>query len=193
MGEGVRRTIDRLVLAIEGTTFADLARFLDVSPPAINAALRKKQIPELWLYKVAEKTGRRVEWLRTGHGPELESAVLQELLDRVKNLKVPPADIGKPNREMGELSAAVREMEGIVRIAEQVTAYPLTPAPALSPGLDASGLDDEERATVQRLVDALKAGDPQIRSHLIGQLRLIDELVQAKRSARPPRAKTASD
>ncbi len=32
--------------------------------------MTKRQIPDVWLYKVAYKTGRTVEWLQSGTGHE---------------------------------------------------------------------------------------------------------------------------
>lgn len=74
------------------------------------------------------------------------------------------------------------------------------PAPAYGSGGDYSAplrrvveawgvLDSEERATVERCVDALRVGDRDIREHLITQLKLIEETVhmrRAKRSRRRP-------
>lgn len=65
-----REITKRLCHALGVSSLAGLARFLDVSPQAINGAIQKRQIPDVWLYKVSYRTGRLVEWLRSGTGPE---------------------------------------------------------------------------------------------------------------------------
>lgn len=49
-----------------------------------------------------------------------------------------------------------------------------------------TGLDLEERQTVLRLLQALRSGDGDVRRHLIGQLKLIETAVEARRQQ--PRA-----
>lgn len=39
--------------------------------------MAKGKIPDSWLYKVAYQTGRRVEWLQTGQGPEFAETVAE--------------------------------------------------------------------------------------------------------------------
>lgn len=59
-------------------TQAQLADILGISQAAVTQALSKGKIPDVWLYKVAYQTGRRVEWLRTGEGPEFLNEVVAE-------------------------------------------------------------------------------------------------------------------
>lgn len=51
-----------------------------------------------------------------------------------------------------------------------------------------TGLDLEDRRTVLRLLDALRSGDTEIRRHLIGQLKIIEQAMMARRQR--PRAET---
>lgn len=44
-----------------------------------------------------------------------------------------------------------------------------------------TGLDQEDRLTVLRLLDALRSGDAEIRRHLIGQLKIIETAMKARR------------
>ena len=48
-----------------------------------------------------------------------------------------------------------------------------------------TGLDLEDRRTVLRLLEALRSGDAEIRRHLIGQLKIIEQAMVARR--RQPR------
>lgn len=77
MSSQPREIINRLCSALNVSTLAGLSRFLDVSPQAINGAIRKQQIPDVWLYKVSYHTGRLVEWLRSGTGLEFADAVTE--------------------------------------------------------------------------------------------------------------------
>lgn len=43
------------------------------------------------------------------------------------------------------------------------------------------GLNAEERRTVLRIIDALRSGQPDIQQHLIGQLKIIELVVQSRR------------
>lgn len=51
------------------------------------------------------------------------------------------------------------------------------------------GLEFEERQTVLRVVGGLQSGSAEVRHHLVGQLKLIDELLQSRRRDRQARAK----
>ena|SRR3990167_1094504 len=60
----------RLMLASGVQTKAALAAHLGLTPSNITDAVRRNMIPESWLYKVAYRTRRNIEWLKTGSGPE---------------------------------------------------------------------------------------------------------------------------
>jgi len=51
-----------------------------------------------------------------------------------------------------------------------------------------TGLDQEDRRTVLRLLNALRSGDAEIRRHLIGQLKIIEVAMKARRQQ--PRAES---
>jgi Bacteriophage CI repressor helix-turn-helix domain len=84
-----RDIIERLQRSLGFTSLAALARELEIDPSAINAAIRQKRLPDVWLYKVAYRTGRRVEWLRSGEGPEFASIAAEESAHYL--LDLPPA------------------------------------------------------------------------------------------------------
>jgi hypothetical protein len=96
--------INRLRLSLSVSTLAELARLLDVSPQAINGAIRKRQIPEAWLYKVAYITGRRVEWLQSGHGHEFSHEEME------KYRRDFPPSIQELREQYGKLSEAERSI-----------------------------------------------------------------------------------
>ncbi len=56
--------------ALRVQTKMALAEALEVPPSSITDAIRRRAIPEAWLYKVAYRTRCRVEWLRTGEPPK---------------------------------------------------------------------------------------------------------------------------
>lgn len=69
MSSQARDIIDRLLVALNAKTQAQLAASLEIRPQSIVSAIGRGEIPEAWLYRVAYLTGRSVEWLRTGKGP----------------------------------------------------------------------------------------------------------------------------
>jgi len=183
----------RLCEALGVDSQVALADALGIRQSNVSDAVRSGSIPELWLYKVAETTGRRVEWLRTGRGPALKDALLQELITRTESLKTYTDDPQRWATERGAISGMISDVEKVVRLAERATVMAESVAEYAPPGVDDSGLDEDERETVRRLIAAFRSGNPQVRAHLIGQLRLIDELVQAQRDERTSRAKKTAD
>lgn len=185
--------ISRLMRATGASTQAGLADWLGTRQPSVARAIAQREIPELWFYKVAEKTGRTVEWLKTGHGPELKDALVQELIARTESLKSYTDDPQRWGKARGNTARLISDLEMLVHLAERasIAAEPARPWPEPPRGHEA-GLSEEDHETIARLVAALRSGDQQIRTHLIGQLRLIDELIQAKRAAPSiPTKKTA--
>ena len=84
-----RAIIDRLLTACGSITQLTLARELGIAPQRIVEAITRGQIPDLWLYKVSYKTGRTVEWLRSGQRPEF-SHVAAEEMERYRR-ELPPS------------------------------------------------------------------------------------------------------
>lgn len=70
--------IERFKRSFGVNTQTALAKMLDLTPSSITDALRREEIPDVWLYKVAYRTGRRVEWLQSGQGPEFADAISKE-------------------------------------------------------------------------------------------------------------------
>ncbi len=134
-----RYIVDRLMVSANVKTFADLARYLEVQPPAINAALRSKQIPETWIYKIAYRTGRRVEYLLRGEQPEFRDEVAEQAANYTRSPLLP------------QIAEALEEM------------------------------DQAERETLLLCADALRRGDEQVKHHLIGQLQIIRDAVNARK------------
>lgn len=88
--EKITKVIERLMLASGVKTQTQLASILEISQAAVTQAVSKGKIPEVWFYKVAYHTGRRVEWLRTGDGPEFVSVEAEEAEEKYR-LSQPPA------------------------------------------------------------------------------------------------------
>lgn len=78
MRQEPREIIGRLIAALELKTQVQLAASLEIRPQSIVSALNRGEIPEAWLYRVAYRTGRSIEWLRTGKGPAWYGALLAE-------------------------------------------------------------------------------------------------------------------
>lgn len=66
--------------------------------------------------------------------------------------------------------------QGSSLVREEAGVYTFSPIALLA------RLDEEERATVDRLVRALLSGDAQVRQHLIGQLQIIEQALAARRT-----------
>ena len=71
-------TINRLCVSVGVKTQSALAEFLGVRQGNISQAIKRSYIPDVWLYKVAYRTGRRVEWLQSGQGPEFADVEAEE-------------------------------------------------------------------------------------------------------------------
>jgi hypothetical protein len=70
--------LNRLMRSVLVETRGELADALEIKQQSINSALDRGDIPEAWLYKVAYRTRRNVEWLRTGLGPEFQDEAAAE-------------------------------------------------------------------------------------------------------------------
>lgn len=147
-----REIVERLIEALGLKTQAQLAGSLDIRPQSIVSAVNRGEIPDAWLYRVAYRTGRSVEWLRTGRGSVWRGAHVAEAPAPIYGDKRPSA----MSRSMIETWAK---------------------------------LDAEEQAVVQRCADIVRHADRAVREHLLAQLKLIDEMAQARRAmrARPKR------
>lgn len=144
-------------------TQAELGRFLDVSQPVVARAATTGKTPESWLYKVAYLTNTNVEWLRTGEGPQRREDTV------VAESLSTYINQFTPKRD--------RDREAFL---DRLLKY-----------LASAEQDDVD--SVRRLADALMAGSPEVRRHLIGQLELIERLdtleKQTGQSAPPAKTK----
>ncbi|MDR3363195.1 MAG: helix-turn-helix domain containing protein [Desulfovibrio sp.] len=71
----------RITKAIESTKARDWAGVLGISEQAVSKALKKKQIPLSWFYKISTKLNIPLEWLLNGQEPlqaEREKPTQQE-------------------------------------------------------------------------------------------------------------------
>lgn len=74
----VAKPVHRLMSSLKVKTQVELAHHLGITPQSVNSSLSRGEIPDSWLYKVAYETGCRVEYLKTGQGPEhLNEAVAE--------------------------------------------------------------------------------------------------------------------
>lgn len=141
---------ERLAAQIGWKKKGEFARALGIQPVQLSRYL-KGQVPDLkTLLKLAEATGKSVEWLVTGEeaqathgvvttfqpGSTVQSTMFRVLLDP--------------------------DLTDIVASWERLGA--------------------EERKTIRRLIRGLKAS-PEVRTHLVGQLKLIDRLIEAEQPA----------
>jgi|CXWL01.1.fsa_nt_gi SOS-response transcriptional repressor LexA len=86
-----REIIERLLLAGTYGSQVALAKDLDISPQRITEAVSRGQIPELWIYRTAYKTGYRAEWLRTGRGAKLNPAHVSVAAESLADYGLPPS------------------------------------------------------------------------------------------------------
>ncbi len=91
---------------------------------------------------------------------------------------------GVPISYLTQDSRGQSDTVGLAVVREPESGY-LPDAVALT------GLNAEERGTVLRLLDALRSGDQDIRRHLIGQLKIIESAMKARRQQ--PRAEQTGD
>jgi hypothetical protein len=150
----VHEIIKRIMTATGIKTKAGLAQFLEISPPQINAAITRGRVPDSWLYEVAYKTLYSVEWLRTGRGDKF----------RVSG-EPQPAAIATVGEPVAPYSDAGSFTHRLLAILEEL-------------------INEDERATLLRCAEALRVGDPEIREHLILQLKIIEEAVKNRRAKR---------
>jgi hypothetical protein len=83
----------RITKAIGSTKARDWATVLGISEQAVSKALKKKQIPRNWFYKISTKLNLSLEWLLNGQEPMQAKAekITQQIdcancLNYIKNL-----------------------------------------------------------------------------------------------------------
>jgi len=109
---------ERIALALERTDKSqrDLAKFMGLAAPTVNAMLAKDDIDSIrYLKAVEELTGYRFEWLRTGIGPE-------KLDEQANEEQLPDAfvmDIVKTKNELiEELKGRIGDMKKYIEVLE---------------------------------------------------------------------------
>lgn len=147
MSQEPREIIERLIVALDLKTQAQLAAGLEIKPQSIVSAVNRGEIPEAWLYRVAYRTGRSVEWLRTGKGPAWQGAHVAEAPAPAYGDKGQPEMLHRVNQAWDHMDA-------------------------------------DARAMVLRCAEILRSVDRDLREHLIAQVKLIDEMAQARRAKR---------
>ena len=134
--------VDRLQTAAGLQNRRELSSYLEIAPQSLANAIARGQIPEAWIYKVAYKTGRRVEYLLRGERPEFRDEVAEQAANYTRSPVLP------------QIAEALEEM------------------------------DQAERETLLLCADALRRGDDQVKHHLIGQLQIIKDAVDARKEKR---------
>lgn len=86
-----REIIARLLVAGGYASQVALAKDLGIAPQRITEAITRGQIPELWIYRTAYKTGHRAEWLQTGRGAKLHPAHVSVAAESLGGYGLPPS------------------------------------------------------------------------------------------------------
>jgi hypothetical protein len=87
--ENISKVIARIMGASGCKNQSELADFVGTSQPAVARAIKDGKAPDHWLYRIAYRTGRRVEWLQSGHGTEFQDLAAEEM-ERYRR-ELPPA------------------------------------------------------------------------------------------------------
>lgn len=170
--------IERLKVELRVSNERQLAQRLGIPIPTVYEWKRMGRIPPGGIARIAVSIGRSVEWVRTGQPSALEAASrLARELDRVEEV---PTYLRAPSRQMERF---VRIMEGFPVMDQQAMGLLAAVAEYIKEGTH------PERDTIRRLLRGLKAS-PEVRAHLVGQLKLIDRLIDAEQ---PPREDKAAD
>lgn len=188
--------IDRLQLAVGVTTKRALANFLTISPSNVNQALERNTVPDLWLYKVAVLTGVRVEWLRDGTEPKQYVELLSDAAAVTEQLSKLQAEIARLATSPAQSLRLVHTVQDAAKLIQAAHIAEASAHYAVERGqhVDVSALDADGRATVHRLIHALLHADEQIKVHLIGQLKIIEDAAAArKKQAQTPQPEPTKD
>ena len=62
-------TLQRLMLALNASTDAELARALGITPQSVSGARKRGEVPPAWIQTCAAETGVNAHWLFFGSGP----------------------------------------------------------------------------------------------------------------------------
>lgn len=193
--EQVRDIIERLRTATGSRSSLDLARALYIAPTIVSRAIREKRVPDLWIYKVAVLTGYRVEWLRDGAEPRQYVELLKDAAAVTDHLWTLQAEIERLATSPEQRLRLVHTVQDAASLIQAVTVSEAAAQYKLGGDqrADLSGLTDEGRATVHRLIDALLHADQQIKVHLIGQLKIIEDAAAARKKQQTPKPDASKD
>lgn len=72
MKKSFEERLARILEATGAKSDSGLARTLDIRPPSVAAARKRKQVPSGWIEKVAEGYSVKTDWLFFGIGPMRE-------------------------------------------------------------------------------------------------------------------------
>ncbi len=189
---------DRLASLVKGGTKGDFAAKIGVPPQQLSRYLRG-QLPDTPVLKrIAEVTGRSVDWLLTGR--EI-SEIWRDLASALEQVRA-----FNPKAEGVSLAESTAEYRRLYGIIEQISEKIEQQEAARGVGLDPAArrlfehyemLSVDERETLARCAEALRDGQADVRQHLIGQLKLIEDTVRlrAKQKTRgqPSGAKRAGE
>lgn len=158
----VPEIIERLRCELRVPNERQLARRLEIPLTTLRGWKERGRIPPGAIARIAVAVGRSVEWVRTGQPSRLELATeaarLAEGMPQIQDVE--------RIRQIEELAERVL-LSGGVDLMVEVLNY-IIDAPR------------QERDTIRRLIRGLKAS-PEVRTHLVGQLKLIEKLVQAEK------------
>ncbi len=156
MRSNPRDIIRRLMSALAVSTQVQLSGRLGIKPQSIISAVKRGEIPEAWLYRVAYSTGKSVEWLRTGRGPAWQAKVVSE----------PRAPRYGDGRGLADTYSDLMSIW--------------------------NELDLEERTTVRRCAEALRAGNRDMRELVIREMKLVEEAIQRRSRRKGSRRRSSS-
>lgn len=185
----VREIIKRLSTATGAHSSQGLARALDIAPTIVSRAIRETRVPDLWIYKIAVLTGYRVEWLRDGTEPRQYVELLKDaaaVTDHLRELQEEIARVVTSPDQRLRLVHTVQDAASLIQavtVSEAAAQYQVHGEHQA----ELAALDAEGKATVHRLIQALLHGDQQIKTHLIGQLKIIEDAVVARKQHAPRR------
>ena len=66
---GFEATLQRLMLSLNATSDAELARALGITPQSVSGARKRGEVPPAWIQECAAETNVNAHWLFFGSGP----------------------------------------------------------------------------------------------------------------------------